>query len=229
MARHTFFIAGTDTDAGKTLVTAGLLARARQQGLATVAMKPVAAGCASTPEGLRNDDAMILQAEMTAELAYEQVNPIALAPPIAPHLAAQQAGKRLVVSQLAGFCRGLMLQPADLMLIEGAGGWRVPLNRSETLADLARELQLPVILVVGLKLGCINHALLTAEAIARDGLVLAGWVGNARDSGMDAYEDNIRTLEALLPAPCLGVVPVLEAPSGASAAPHLNLDLVITY
>lgn len=228
MAKHTFFIAGTDTDAGKTLVTTGLLFAAREQSLSTLAMKPVAAGCERVDGALRNDDALQLQAAMTVPLPYEQLNPIALEPAIAPHVAAEWAGRNLSVARIAGFCRGVMATPADLLLIEGAGGWRVPLNPFETLADLARELQLPVILVVGVKLGCLNHALLTAEAILRDGLPLAGWVGNCRDPGMPACEENLAALAQRLPAPCLGVVPHLEAPSGASAAPHLKLASLLS-
>lgn len=227
MAKHTFFIAGTDTDAGKTLVTTGLLVAARERGLSTLAMKPVAAGCELIDGALRNDDALQLQAAMTVALPYEQLNPIALEPAIAPHVAAEWAGRNLSVARLAGFCRGVMTAPADLLLIEGAGGWRVPLNRTETLADLPRELQLPVILVVGVKLGCLNHALLTAEAIMRDGLPLAGWIANCRDPQMPAYEENIQALAQRLPAPCLGVVPHLDAPAGATAAPHLTLDGVL--
>ncbi len=228
MAKHRFFIAGTDTDAGKTTVAAGLLEAANRSGLSTLGMKPVAAGCEHTEQGLRNADALSLQQAMSLSLPYEQINPVALEPAIAPHIAADQAGRRLTVAQLAGFCRGLLMQSADLALIEGAGGWRVPLNRRETLADLAVELQLPVILVVGLKLGCINHALLTAEAIARDGLALAGWVANTVDGDMQAFEANLATLRQRLPAPCLGVVPHLAPPSAAAVAPHLTLNSVIS-
>lgn len=217
-----FFIAGTDTDVGKTLVACALLEKARQQGLVTAAIKPVAAGCEQTPKGLRNDDALQLQQAMTADLAYEQINPVALAPAIAPHIAAEQAQKRLRVAQLSGFCRGVMMQRSDLLLVEGAGGWRVPLNSVETLADLAKDLQLPVILVVGMKLGCINHALLTAEAIARDGLPLAGWVANSV-AGMSVYPENLNTLRHLLRAPCLGVIPALDDVNGVSAATYLDL------
>ncbi len=227
MAKHTFFIAGTDTDAGKTLVATALLQAANMQGLSTLAIKPVAAGCQQTAEGLRNDDALLLQQTMSCDLPYEQVNPVAFEPPIAPHIAAEQAGKRLLVSQLAGYCRGGLLQRADLALIEGAGGWRVPLNRGETLADLVKELNLPVILVVGMKLGCINHALLTAEAIARDGLTLAGWVANRIDPEMDCYSDNVMALKDRLHAPCLGEVPHLDSPDASSASQFLNLDLLI--
>lgn len=228
MARQQFFITGTDTDAGKTVVTAGLLTAANQRQLSTLAMKPVAAGCESTASGLRNDDALQLQAAMSIQMPYEQVNPVALAPAIAPHIAARQAGKHLQVSQLAGYCRGGQTHPADLFLVEGAGGWLVPLNQTETLADLARELQWPVILVVGMKLGCLNHALLTVQAIARDGLELAGWVANCKEPGMAEQEANIQTLQQVIPAPCLGVVPFLNPVTAGQVAAHLDIDLVIS-
>jgi len=225
----TFFIAGTDTDVGKTQIACGLLHAASQKNLSTAAIKPVAAGCERTAEGLRNDDALKLQSAMSASLAYEQVNPVALEAAIAPHIAAEQVGKRLTVSQLVGFCRGLLISRADVTLIEGAGGWRVPLNSVETLAGVAKELGCPVILVVGMRLGCINHTLLTIEAIARDGLTLAGWVANHVDPDMSCPEENLSTLQQLIPAPCLGVVPFMENPSASKVAPFLELEKVISY
>ena len=211
MARHTFFVTGTDTEVGKTAVTCGLLALAGNNGLRTLAMKPVASGCEDTPQGLRNEDALAMQAVMTETLEYDLINPIAMAPAIAPHVAAQQAGRTLSVSRLAGFCRGLMTRPGDLLLIEGAGGWRVPLNDRETLAELPRTLDVPVILVVGLRLGCINQALLSAEAIQRDGLRLAGWVANRPGSDAMPYEDDtFDYLQSHMPAPCLGRLPWVE-------------------
>lgn len=219
----TFFVTGTDTDAGKTLVASGLLAAAKQAGFSTAAVKPVAAGCESTAQGLRNSDAVTLLAQCTKALAYEQVNPVALVPPIAPHIAAAQAGKELRVSRLVGLCRGVIYERADLTLIEGAGGWRVPLNNVETLADLARELNHPVIMVVGMKLGCINHALLTYEAIIRDGLTVVGWVASAIQQDMAVFNENLATLQQRLPAPLLGVIPHLQNPSPSEAAKHLNL------
>jgi dethiobiotin synthetase len=229
MAKYKFFITGTDTDVGKTLVATGLLVAANQRGLTTVAIKPVAAGCEETGDGLRNRDALLLQQAMSLPLPYAQVNPVALQPAIAPHIAAQQAGKRLGLSQLVGFCRGVMMQPADLALIEGAGGWRVPLNSRETLAGLASELELPVIMVVGMKLGCINHALLTAEAIAQDGLKLAGWVANQIERDMPCYQDNLQSLKSLIRAPCVGELPFLEQPNADAASRYLKMDLVITH
>lgn len=227
MAKKKYFIAGTDTDAGKTLIACAILEKARQQQLSTAAVKPVAAGCEQTPEGLRNSDALQLQAAMTIELPYEQVNPVAFEPPIAPHIAAMQVQKTLSVSRLAGFCNGVIMQPCDLVLVEGAGGWRVPLNPRETLANLAKELNMPVVLVVGMKLGCINHALLTVEAIERDGLTLAGWVANRVDAQMSCFEENMMTLRTLIQAPCLGEVPYLPQATKESAAEHLDLSTLL--
>ncbi|MCV6604499.1 MAG: dethiobiotin synthase, partial [Porticoccaceae bacterium] len=155
--KKTFFITGSDTDVGKTLIAAGLLYAANKQSLNTAAIKPIAAGCEKTEDGLRNSDALILQQAATVELPYQQINPLALQPAIAPHIAAEEAGQRLQASRITGFCRGVLLLGADFTVIEGAGGWRVPLNERETVADIARELQTPVILVVAMKLGCINH------------------------------------------------------------------------
>lgn len=221
-----FFVAGTDTEIGKTTIACGLLEAGNQRGWRTLALKPVAAGAEPSEDGPRNDDAVALMQSASVKLSYEQVNPVLFEPPIAPHIAAQQVGRRLTVSQLAGYCRGSLMTPNDLALVEGAGGWRVPLSGRETLADLAVELQLPVILVVGMKLGCLNHALLTAEAIRRDGLQLAGWVANTVDGEMSCFEENVETLRQLLPAPCLGVVPSLSDCSPDKVAAHLQIDLL---
>src|SRR5690606_19893991 len=148
MPARKFFITGTDTDCGKTLVACALLRAAAQAGYSTLAMKPVAAGAELTPEGLRNDDALRLQLAATELLPYAQVNPVCLPDAVSPHLAAVASGKRISVQRLAGFCQGVLLKRADLTLIEGAGGWRVPLNEREFLSDLCKVLNLPVILVV---------------------------------------------------------------------------------
>ena len=146
----------------------------------------------------------------TLKLPYEQVNPVLLRAALAPHLAADMEQRRLTAQRLAGFCRGtLMTQQAQLTLIEGAGGWRVPLNNRETLADVAIELNLDVILVVGMRLGCLNHSLLTIEAIQRDGLRLAGWVANCIDPQMTSLDANIQSLISRIPAPLLGTMPFL--------------------
>lgn len=223
--KQAFFVAGTDTDVGKTLISAALLCGAQQRGLTTLGLKPVAAGCARGPEGLRHADAQLLASVSSVSLPYQQINPVALEPAIAPHIAAQEAELTLSVQRLSGYCRGALGQ-ADLTLVEGAGGWRVPLNRRETLADLPRQLNLPVVLVVGLRLGCLSHALLTSEAIARDGLRLAAWVANTLDPHMPRLEQNIEALVERLPAPMLGVVPHLSQPTPEAAAEYLDLTLL---
>ena len=217
-----YFITGTDTDVGKTFIASALLAVAKADGYSTLGMKPIAAGCEDSPEGLRNEDALKLIEQSTVSLSYEQVNPVALKPAIAPHIALQEANKKVSINQLAGFCRGVLMKNADLTLIEGAGGWRVPLARQQTLADLAKELQLPVILVVGLRLGCINHAVLSAEAIQRDGLPIAGWVGNTVGSEMPRLQENIGTLHDLIPAPCIGIVPFIKNADAFEASQYLK-------
>jgi dethiobiotin synthetase len=216
-----FFVTGTDTEVGKTVVSAGLLLAAKASGLRTAAVKPVAAGC---DEQGHNEDALLLQSVITEPLSYEQINPVALQPAIAPHIAAQQAGRQLSAARLAGFCRGVMSSRVDLVVVEGAGGWRVPLNSRETLADLAIALQTPVILVVAMRLGCINHALLTAEAVRRDGLPLAGWVANCAGPRMDSYADNLATLQQLLPAPLLGEIPHLAPLDLDQVAENLDIS-----
>jgi dethiobiotin synthetase len=221
-----FFVTGTDTEIGKTTVAAGLLYAARLAGLSTAAAKPVASGCVLTADGLRNDDALALLGECTLALRYEEVNPLAFAPAIAPHLAAREAGVLLDVAALQGPVQAILDKRADFTLVEGAGGWRVPLAGQATLSDLAIALKLPVILVVGVRLGCINQALLTAEAIMRDGLPLAGWVANLVDPLTSRLEDNLATLAERLPAPCLGYLPRLVDPSPAIVAGYLNLDFL---
>lgn len=221
-----YFITGTDTDAGKTTVAAGLLHAARLKGLSTAAGKPVASGCVMAAEGLRNSDALALQAECSVVLDYDEVNPLAFAPAIAPHLAALEAGVTLTVDSLLQPMRHILNKQADFTLIEGAGGWRVPLAGQHNLSDLAIALGLPVILVVGVRLGCINHAVLTAEAIARDGLHLAGWVANVIDAKTSRLEENLATLRERLPAPCLGRVPRLSEASAENVAHYLDVQLL---
>src|SRR5450830_1141306 len=206
-----YFITGTDTDVGKTTIAAGL---------------PVASGCQVTAKGLRNADALALLAECSLPLSYAEVNPVAFEPAIAPHLAAREAGVALTVQSLLKPMQQILDRKADFTLIEGAGGWRVPLADQDNLSDLAMALKLPVILVVGVRLGCISHALLTAEAIARDGLQLAGWVANIIDPKTSRLEENLATLAERIPAPCLGRVPKLKALSAEAVAEHLQLDLL---
>ncbi len=226
MARA-YFVTGTDTEIGKTTIAAGLLRAARRQGLSTAAAKPVASGCDQTPDGLRNGDALALLGECSLPFRYEEVNPLAFAPAIAPHLAAREAGVDLSVAALAAPVRQVLARGADFTLVEGAGGWRVPLAGAETLSDLPIALGLPVVLVVGVRLGCINHALLTVEAILRDGLVLAGWVANVVDPATSRLEENLATLAERLPAPCLGRVPRLAEATPEAVADHLDLAALV--
>ncbi|MHB0818788.1 dethiobiotin synthase [Stutzerimonas stutzeri] len=221
-----FFVTGTDTDVGKTTIAAGLLHAARQAGFSTAAAKPLASGCEMTPQGLRNGDALALLAECTLPMRYEAVNPFAFEPAIAPHLAAREAGIELSAARLAEPVRRMLALQADFSLVEGAGGWRVPLAGRENLSDLALLLGLPVILVVGVRLGCINHALLSMEAIERDGLRLAGWVANIIDPQTSRLEENLATLAERLQAPCLGRVPRLPVANAAEVARSLDLRLL---
>lgn len=219
-----FFVTGTDTEIGKTTLAAGLLHAVRQKGYSTAAIKPVASDCQLTPEGLRNADALALHAECSLDLEYAQINPYAFAPAIAPHLAAHEQGIALNVEGLALPVQQVLARSADLTLVEGAGGWHVPLNAQECLSDLARHLQLPVILVVGIRLGCINHALLTANAIQADGLVLAGWVANQVTPELLRCQEIIQTLEQRISAPCLGKIPYLKPATAQAVAAYLDIE-----
>lgn len=217
--RRDFFVTGTDTGVGKTLVSTALLHAWRRRGHAVAGMKPVASGAAVTPQGLRNEDALALQAAASRDWPYEVVNPYVFAPPIAPHLAAAEAGVTVGLEAIARSLQTLR-SAADVVVVEGAGGFLVPLAPGLSFADLPGQLGLEVILVVGLRLGCLNHAFLTAEAVERRGLRLAGWVGNGIDPGFARLEDNLDSLRRGLPAPCLGVIPPLDPadPAAASAA-----------
>ncbi|MGO2009654.1 dethiobiotin synthase [Vreelandella alkaliphila] len=227
-----YFVTGTDTDAGKTLATSALLCAAKQQQLSTLGLKPIASGSHITADGLRNSDALALQQQSAPPADYTTVNPWAFAPAIAPHLAASEAGRALNVdSVVASLTATLNDMPRDLTLIEGAGGWRVPLNEHDDFSDIPRMMQLPVILVVGLKLGCLNHARLTAEVIAADGLTLAGWIGSIVDpefaSDTARFEANIALLKNTLNAPCLGIIPHLATADAAHARHALSLSALL--
>ncbi|PRY60205.1 dethiobiotin synthase [Vreelandella songnenensis] len=224
-----FFVTGTDTDAGKTLVTGALLYAARHRRLSTLGLKPIASGSVPTPNGLRNGDALALQQQSAPAVDYATVNPFAFAPAIAPHLAALEACSSLNAGDITQRLRATLDQTLrDFTLIEGAGGWRVPLSEQADFSDIAIALKLPVILVVGLKLGCLNHARLTAEAVRADGLTLAGWAGSVVDPAFAAdtarLAANITHLDARLAAPCLGVVPHLTTPDAATAHSYLSLE-----
>ena len=218
-----FFVTGTDTDVGKTLISAGLLIAARAFSTSCIGIKPIAAGCEETSQGLQNSDALALIEAASEKLKYSDVNPIALKAAIAPYIAAEQAGESIELASLVKHCRTVMERYPGFVLLEGAGGWRVPLNQREFLSDLPIALNIPVILVIAMRLGCINHALLTAEAIRNDGLIIAGWVANSVTKEMPNYDDNLLLLQQKMNAPLLGCVPFLEQTSAESVALHLNL------
>ncbi len=200
------FVTATDTGAGKTVVSVGLIEALAAEGCRVAAMKPVASGCERTPQGLRNDDAMRLQAATGRPLPYGQVNPYAFEPPIAPHIAAAAAGVEIRVAEIrAAFDR--LREQGDSVVVEGVGGWLVPIGERGTMEDVAVALGLPVVLVVPIRLGCLNHALLSAAAVARSGLVLHGWVANRLDSDCLYADENIAALDARLPAPRLADLP----------------------
>jgi dethiobiotin synthetase len=215
---HRFFVTGTDTGVGKTRV-ATTLCRAFA-GRRVAAMKPVASGCTRTAGGLRNEDALALLAAMTVRASYEEVNPYAFEPAIAPHIAAGEAGCRIDLSLLDRCFERLCLR-SDLLVVEGAGGWLAPIDAQRSFADLAVRWELDVILVVGLRLGCLNHALLTAEAVERRGLRLRGWVANAIDAGFERREANLETLRARISAPCIGEFPHAGRWDAETAGPDL--------
>ncbi|MEO7387674.1 MAG: dethiobiotin synthase [Gammaproteobacteria bacterium] len=209
MTPRRYFITGTDTGVGKTLVAAALLLNARAFGRRAVGVKPVSAGCSTVQGRLVNDDALLLQEHASIRLDYALVNPVALEPALAPHIAASRAGINLSAATLANQVSRVDVPEHDVVLVEGAGGWLVPLNDTETMADVATWLGYPVILVVSMRLGCLNHALLTAAAIKAARLTLAGWVANSTGPAMEAFDDNLRTLDERLPALRLGTVPFL--------------------
>jgi dethiobiotin synthetase len=217
-----YFVTGTDTEVGKTWCTAGLMAKLQQQGHSVVGMKPVASGCRETAEGLRNEDALLLQQQASSQLDYALINPYSFSPAIAPHVAAEQAGQKIKLGKILEHYL-LLKEQADYVVVEGVGGWLVPLNDEESVADLAVALKLPVILVVGLRLGCINHALLTAESIRASGCVLAGWIANTIDPKMDEVQRSIDTIAQRIDAPLIGTVPYLPQCEPAAVAMHLSL------
>ena len=222
MPARGLFVTGTDTDCGKTLVTLGLMRAFTAAGERVLALKPVAAGASPGPAGLRNDDALRLQAAGHAAVDYAVLNPYCFAPAIAPHIAAAEAGVEIDPSRVLA-CRERLAARADRLLVEGAGGWRVPLSVEGCLdmGGLAGMLGYPVLLVVGMRLGCLNHTLLTVESIAARGQRLAGWVANRIDPVMARYEENLETLERMVPAPLIGRIPYLAEASAEQVGGRL--------
>ncbi len=213
-----YFVTGTDTGVGKTLVSCALLHALAAQGHSAVGLKPVASGC---DDDGRNEDALRLRAASNIQTTYDQINPYCLQHPIAPHLAARHAGVRIDFARIIAAYRELAGR-ADEVIVEGVGGFCVPLNHQQTSADLAKELGLSVILVVGMRLGCINHALLTVRAVGDYQLKCAGWVANVLDDGMPALQENIEALRERIAAPLLGVIPYQAQPDARDAAAHLQ-------
>ena len=216
------FITGTDTGVGKTIASVALIHCLRAAGLRAVGMKPVASGCEHTPDGWRNDDALRLQAASDPRPAYGDVNPYALEWATAPQLAARAMGVRVNLVQLSDAYARLAAQ-ADAVVVEGVGGWAAPLDDELDQVDLVRRLDLPVVLVVGLRLGCLNHARLTARAIQSDGVRLIGWIGNRVHPAFAERDEYVELLRAALPAPCLGVLPYAKAPDPATMASWLSM------
>ncbi|MFZ3127079.1 MAG: dethiobiotin synthase [Rhodoferax sp.] len=214
------FVTGTDTGVGKTLVSAALLHALAQHHTRVVGMKPVAAGTDMVNGVPANDDVLALRAASTCTVPPELDNPVLLPDPTSPHIAAQRAGVRITVAQLVHAYRALA-QQADAVVVEGAGGFLVPLSETENGGDLAQALGLPVVLVVGLRLGCLNHAVLTAQAIAARGLTLAGWVANHVDPTLLAQADNIAYLQGQLQAPLLATIAHQTTPDARAVAVHL--------
>jgi dethiobiotin synthetase len=223
VASHGLFVTGTDTGVGKTLVASTLLRAFALSGLRAVGMKPVATGCHADTHDRANEDVAALVAASNVDAPIDLINPYCFEPAIAPHLAAQRAGSSISLARIRA-CYLSLASLADRVVVEGAGGLLVPLNFREDSRDLVRLLKLPVVLVVGMRLGCLNHALLTAEAIRSRGLTFAGWVANRIDPAMPRFEDNLETLRQKLAAPLIAIMPF--APDSAQALSALDLGLL---
>lgn len=222
------FVTATDTGAGKTLVSCAIIRALRRTGRRVAGMKPVASGCEQTARGLTSEDASQLAAASGLAVPIDLVNPYRFAPAIAPHVAAAQAGVRVDLQRIETAYRALC-RLADWVVVEGVGGLRVPLNAEEDVADLARRLNLPVVLVVGMRLGCLNHALLTAEAIDRRGLPWCGWIANHVDPQMAVPDANADAIEQRLRVPLLARIPWLASPEADTVADHFALPPLLAH
>ncbi|WP_250471037.1 dethiobiotin synthase [Caballeronia sp. GAFFF1] len=226
MTALSLFVAGTDTEIGKTFVSCALLHGLARAGLRAAAMKPIASGAVMRNGMLHNEDADQLDAAATVALPPDTRTPFMMREPIAPHIAAAREGIALDIGRIVDAHRAASTL-ADIVVVEGVGGFRVPLDETHDTADLAIALNVPVVLVVGMRLGCISHALLTAEAIAARGLTLAGWVANRVDPNMLYPDENIATLKQRIAAPLLGVIPHLTSRDAAPAADHLDVHTLL--
>ncbi len=230
--KMSLFVTGTNTDSGKTVISCGLLEKFKNQNLSTVALKPIASGCIKTDQGLRNPDALALHQSMTCQLPYSAINPIAFMPAIAPHIAAQEQSVILSVNHIMQNCQIALNTPADILLVEGAGGWRLPLSNTDNLflSDFPKQLNMSVILVVGLTLGCLNHAQLTVEAILADQLPILGWVANQVDADMIYVQENIEWLKQNMPGYYLGYVPYIkEGLLSKRVADYLDVEAALNH
>ena len=219
------YVTGTDTGIGKTFASCTLLHALRAHGLRAAGMKPVASGCERIDGEWRNADALALQAAGEPGIAYADINPFALEHPLAPELAARDAGIDVALPPILD-AHARLAARADALIVEGVGGWAAPLSASLMQADLVRALRLPVVLVVGLRLGCLNHALLSARAIAADGVHLAGWIASHVDPAMERVDDNLAMLRARMPAPCWGVLPHVPDADPAAMPRHLRIPML---
>ncbi|MGV8922405.1 MAG: dethiobiotin synthase [Thermomonas sp.] len=225
MQMFSVYVSGTDTGIGKTLASSALLHALRGHGLRAIGMKPVASGCEQVGGQWRNADALALLAASDPKPAYADMNPYALPLPLAPELAAGDAGVEVSLpAMLAAHAR--LAAQADALVVEGVGGWAAPLSATLMQADFVQALRIPVLLVVGMRLGCLNHALLSARAITHDGAHLAGWIASHVDPGMERVEDNLRMLRERLPAPCWGVLPHGTDPDPALMATYLRIPML---
>ncbi len=221
----TLFIAGTDTDVGKTVVSKAILQAADKMGLSTIGFKPVAAGCEQTSEGRRNSDALHLQEAANQKLDYDKVNPCALMEPASPHIAAKLEQAEVDLDVLTQQLEEHK-QNAEFVLVEGAGGWRVPVSQEQCLSAWVQQHKLPVVLVVGIKLGCLSHSMLTAEVIENDGLEIVGWVANRVNPGEKHYREIITMLEQKIPAPKLGEIPYMPGVKSRDLSKYIDLSLL---
>ena len=221
-----FFITGTDTGIGKTTATLALMNAFQQHGLTVAGMKPIASGCQQTPEGLRNEDALLLQQHASIQLPYEVINPYAFEPPIAPHIAAAQADITISIEHIVN-CYNEIASQTDMVLVEGVGGWLVPISTAQTLAHLAQALSLPVINVVGIRLGCLNHALLTHESILSHQCAAAGWIANQPDIKTECKIEIVNILQERLKANYLGDIPYLDNVNNINLGTSLNISSLL--
>ena len=224
MSARTVFVTGTDTEIGKTYVSVMLIRALVSRGFRVAGMKPVASGCVRTPEGLRSDDALQLMAAANVDVPYQQVNPYAFEPAIAPHIAAAEAGVAISLDEIRRQHQRLCGQ-VDWVVVEGVGGWQVPLGDEFTVADLAAALGGHVVLVVGVRLGCINHALLSVESILQKGASLCGWIANIPEKGGERIEENIDTLTRLISQPRAAIIPY-QAGQSFDVTRDFDLDIL---